>query len=100
MALVAGEWDVVIETPMGPQAVHLVLQQDGDAFSGAATGELGSAEIVGGVIAGDQVSWPFTLSKPFPMKLTVRATVSGDRIEGSVDAGFMGKMKLSGARRA
>lgn len=99
-ANVDGDWDVVIKTPMGDQAFLLSLVSDGDIFSGHASGELGSTEIEGGRIDGDVVSWPFLLTKPFPMKLSVRATVSGGSIAGSVDAGFMGMMPLSGSRRS
>lgn len=99
-ANVDGDWDVVIKTPMGDQAFLLSLASDGDGFTGTASGELGSTDIVGGRIEGDEVRWPFDLAKPFPMKLEVRAAVTGDRIAGSVDAGFMGKMPLSGVRRA
>ncbi len=97
--VVDGEWDVVIKTPMGDQAFLLSLDSDGAGFSGTASGELGSADIRGGTIDGDIVRWPFELAKPFPMKLAVEARVEGDRIAGSVDAGFAGKMPLSGSRR-
>ena len=100
MAMIDGDWDVVIRTSMGPQAFRLSLVSSGDGFSGDASGELGSTVIEGGRIDGDRVCWPFALTKPFPMTLTVEAVVTGDTIEGSVDAGFMGKMPLNGSRRA
>lgn len=100
MANVDGDWDVQIRTPMGPQDFLFTVTSAGDGFSGHASGELGSMDFSDGTIEGDELRWSMNLMKPFPMRLTVRATVEGDRIQGVVDAGAMGTMPLSGTRRA
>ncbi len=99
MASIDGVWNVVIRTPMGPQEFVLNLKSDGDSFSGDASGELGSAPIDGGKVDGDTATWSMKLSKPMPMTLKVRVTVSEYEVEGVVDAGMMGVMPLSGARQ-
>lgn len=100
MARVDGEWDVVINTPMGAQPALLTLRSDGTRFSGTAVGEIGSVDIAGGTVEGDQARWSMRISKPFPMTLTARVTITDDRVEGSVDAGMMGLMPIAGVRRA
>ena len=100
MAEIDGEWNVVIRTPMGAQAGVIAVSREGSGFSGRITGDLGSLDFSDGVIDGDSVRWSMSLMKPMPMKLSVRATVSGDTIEGTVDAGFMGAMPLNGTRNA
>ena len=91
---------MVIRTPMGEQAFLLVLESDEMGFGGTASGELGSVEIEGGELEGDSATWSMKVRKPFPMTLTARATIKDDTVEGSVDAGMMGLMPLSGTRRA
>ena len=100
MAIVDGDWDVVIRTPMGEQAVQLSLTGAGDSFSGTAPGEIGSVAIEGGRIEGDVATWSMNVKMPFPVTLTGRVTIKGDSVEGTVDAGMMGLMPLSGTRRA
>ncbi len=100
MSDLGGEWDVTIQTPMGEQSFLFDVRVDGQRFSGHASGELGSLDFDDGVIDGDALSWSMRVKKPFPMTLAVRATLSGDAIEGIVDAGMMGAMPMAGTRRA
>ena len=100
MTMVDGDWDVVIRTPMGDQAVQLSLMGTGNSFSGTASGEIGSVDIEGGQIDGNVATWSMKVKMPFPVTLTGRVTISGDSVEGTVDAGMMGLMPLSGTRRA
>lgn len=99
MANVDGQWDCVTRTPMGPQESVLTIKSDGGSFSGSNIGTLGSIDIEGGKVAGDELTWEMEISTPFPMKLSARATVSGDTIQGMVDAGVMGSMPMSGTRK-
>jgi hypothetical protein len=100
MANVDGQWACVTRTPMGPQESVLTIKSDGASFSGSNNGALGSIEIEGGQVDGDTLTWEMELSSPFPMKLSARATVSGDTIQGIVDAGVMGAMPMNGTRKA
>lgn len=100
MANVDGQWECVTRTPMGPQDSVLTIKSDGTSFSGSNIGPLGSIDIEDGKIDGDTLTWEMEISSPFPMKLSARATVSGDTIQGTVDAGAMGSMPMSGTRKA
>lgn len=100
MANVDGQWECVTRTPMGAQDSVLTIRTDGSSFSGSNVGALGSIDIEGGKVDGDTLTWEMEISSPFPMKLSARATVSGDTIQGTVDAGVMGSMPMSGTRKA
>jgi hypothetical protein len=99
MANVDGQWECVTRTPMGPQESVLTIVSNGSSFSGSNVGPLGSIEITDGTVDGDTLNWAMDISVPFPMKLSARATVSGDTIQGTIDAGAMGAMPMSGTRK-
>lgn len=100
MSNVDGQWACVTRTPMGPQESVLTIKTDGASFSGSNVGTLGSMDIDGGKVDGDTLTWEMELSSPFPMKLSARAVVSGDTIQGTIDAGAMGAMPMNGTRKA
>jgi len=100
MANVDGQWECVTRTPMGPQDSVLTIVSNGASFSGSNVGPLGSIDIEGGTVDGDTLTWEMEITTPFPMKLSARATVNGDTIQGTVDAGAMGAMPMSGTRKA
>lgn len=99
MANVDGQWDCITRTPMGPQESVLTIKSDGASFSGSNVGALGGIDITDGIVDGDTLTWSMEISTPFPMTLSARATVSGDTIQGTVDAGAMGAMPMSGTRK-
>lgn len=100
MANVDGQWECVTRTPMGAQESVLTIRSDGTSFSGSNVGALGSIDIEDGKVDGDTLTWEMEITTPFPMKLTARATVTGDTIQGTIDAGAMGAMPMSGTRKA
>lgn len=98
---VAGTYDCVTQTPLGPQKGRLTIVPDGaNGFSGSITGDLGSMDIAGGRISGNTLAWQMRMTMPMPMDLDCTATVDGDAINGEVKAGMFGTMKLAGTRAA
>jgi hypothetical protein len=98
MAGVDGKWECVVDSPMGPQQFVLTVHSSGERFTGDASGAVGGREIEDGLVEGDTLRWTMKVSKPIPITLSCRATVSGDRLEGAVKAGFMGSFPISGTR--
>ena len=98
MADVDGKWDCSVSTPMGEQAFVLTVVSNGDRFSGSASGTIGAKDIPDGMIEGDMLLWSMSISKPMPMTLAARATISGDTLDGSVTAGIFGSFPIRGAR--
>lgn len=97
---IAGNWDCVTKTPMGDQKSVLTLTVDGNTFTGVNAGAMGSMEIAGGEINGDTITWKMEMKVPMPMTLKGTATVDGDTLTGSVNAGAFGNMAITGTRQA
>ena len=95
---VAGTYDCVTKTPMGDQKSKFTVIVDGDTFTGQQAGAMGSMDVVDGKVDGNTLTWTMNMTVPMPMKLTGEATVEGDAITGTVDAGAFGKMPMSGTR--
>jgi hypothetical protein len=98
MADVDGKWNCTVESPMGEQEFVLTVISDGDRFTGSAVGNIGSKDIDEGSVDGNTVSWTMHISKPMPLTLACRATVSGDTLEGKVKAGIFGSFPITGTR--
>ena len=95
---VAGTYDCVTKTPMGDQKSKFTVNVEGDTFTGQQAGALGSMDVVDGKVDGKTLTWKMNMTVPMPMTLTGEATVEGDTITGTVDAGAFGKMPMSGTR--
>ena len=95
---VAGTYDVVTKTPMGDQKSKFTVVTDGGAFTGTNAGALGSMNLDNGKVDGNTLTWTMNMTVPMPMTLTGEATVDGDAITGTVDAGAFGKMPMTGTR--
>ena len=95
---VAGTYDCVTKTPMSDQKSKFTVTVDGDTFTGQQAGAMGSMDVVDGKVDGNTLTWTMNMTVPMPMKLTGEATVEGDAITGTVDAGAFGKMPMSGTR--
>ena len=98
MADVDGKWNCTVESPMGEQEFVLTVISDGDRFTGSAVGNIGSKDIDEGSVDGNTVSWTMHISKPMPLTLACKATVSGDTLEGKVKAGIFGSFPITGTR--
>lgn len=97
---VAGTYKTTVKSPMGDQTGTLTVVPDGDTFSGSLIGSLGSMDITGGAVSGNTISWKMNMVVPMPMTLDCEATIEGDTLTGSVNAGAFGAMPLSGTREA
>ena len=100
MSNVAGNYDCVTKTPMGDQKSVFSIVVDGDSFSGKNEGALGSRDIYDGKVDGNTITWKMDMKVPMPMTLEGTATVDGDALTGSVNAGAFGAMPMSGTRQA
>ncbi len=101
MSELGGTYDFAVDTPMGQQKGTMTVVPDaaGTGFDGSLNGMLGEMEIKGGTISGNTLTWQMKMSIPLPMTLDCEATVDGDDVTGTIDAGMMGKMALTGKRQ-
>jgi hypothetical protein len=91
----AGKYEIVVQSPMGPQPSTLEINADG---SGTQSAQGRSQPIADGKIDGNTVTWKNSITTPFPMTLEFAGTVDGDAISGNVKAGSFGSFPFSGKR--
>lgn len=98
---VGGTYDCVTKTPMGDQksTFTVVPSDDGTTFTGQNAGTLGSMDVKDGKIDGNTLTWKMDMTVPMPMTLDGTATVDGDQLTGSVNAGAFGSMAMTGQRQ-
>ena len=98
---VAGTYDCVTKTPMGDQksTFTVVPSDDGQTFTGQNAGAMGSMDVKDGKIDGNKLTWKMDMTVPMPMTLEGNATVDGDQLTGSVNAGAFGAMPMTGTRQ-
>ena len=98
---VAGTYDTVVKSPMGDQkgTFTVVPGDDGNTFTGSMAGGMGSMDVKDGKINGDELTWAMDMTVPTPMTLNCKATVNGDQLTGTVNAGAFGDMALTGERQ-
>jgi cytochrome P450 len=90
-------WELILQTPMGPQGMTAQILREGDVFKGTMSGEMG-VENINGKISGNALSWTLSLKKPVAIKLSFEAKVEGNTMSGNVKLGMFGKAALSGKR--
>ena len=96
---VAGTYDTVVKSPMGDQKSTFTVVPDGDSFTGSMAGGMGSMDVKDGKINGNELTWAMDMTVPMPMTLNCKATVDGDQLTGTVNAGAFGDMALTGERQ-
>lgn len=95
-----GTWNLTIKSPAGAQPTTVVLKNENGALAGTATGQGTTTALTEIQVNGNKVSWVNHITKPMKMKVTFTGEVSGNNIEGSCKAGFMGSYKFSGSKQA
>ena len=96
---VAGTYNTSVKSPMGDQSGTLTVNDNGDGtFSGKMEGGMGSMDIESGTVDGNTIKWAMSMTVPMPMKLDCEATIDGDTLTGTVNAGAFGAMPVSGTR--
>ncbi len=95
--LIDGTYEIIVQSPMGERKTTLVVKGDGDHFSGTNSGAMGTSDVEG-QIEGNTLTWKQKMTTPIPITLEMKASVEGDKVEGSVRAGMMGTFPLRGVR--
>ncbi len=99
MMSVSGTYDCVTKTPMGDQKSVFTIEDNGDGtFTGNNAGQMGSMQVEDGKVDGNNLTWKMNMTVPMPMTLEGSATVDGDTLTGSVNAGAFGSMAMTGTR--
>ncbi len=97
---VAGSYECLTKTPMGDQTstFTVIPSDDGTTFTGSNTGPMGSLDVKEGKIDGNTLTWKMEMIVPMPLTLDCTATIEGDNLTGTVNAGAFGDMAMTGVR--
>jgi hypothetical protein len=93
-----GNWNLVIETPMGERQATLSVKTEGNSLTGSQAAEGRTVDIFDGAASGNDLSWKVSITEPMDMTLEFTGAIEGDRISGSVKLGPFGDAPFSGSR--
>ncbi len=93
-----GTWNLTMDTPMGERKATLVAKTAGGALTGTQSADGNEAEIFEGTASGDSVAWKVSITSPMPLTLEFSGTVDGDKMSGTMSAGFYGSWPFTGTR--
>jgi hypothetical protein len=86
-----GKWKVVVKGPTGKESSELDLNYADGQFRGTQTGKGSTSDILEPGLDGDTFTWKNNVTKPMKIKTHFTGTVTGNKIEGKIKAGFIGK---------
>jgi hypothetical protein len=97
---VAGTYECLTKTPMGDQTSTFTVTPGADgSFTGTNAGPMGSLEVENGKVDGNTLTWSMQMTVPMPLTLNATATIDGDTLTGTVNAGAFGDMPMTGTRK-
>jgi hypothetical protein len=91
-----GSWEITVQTPMGPQSSKLEFKSDGSGLTGTQSGSGQQTEIYDGSVDGENATWKIDVKQPMAMTVTFTATVDGQSISGTAQAGAFPPAAFSG----
>lgn len=95
MAVFDGEWQLLLDAPMGRSAPKLTIKTEGTSISGTWKGRLAATDFTGGELDGNRVT--ISLDLPVSGHAAMSAMVDGDKLSGEMDRG-RGKFPVTGTR--
>lgn len=93
-----GDWNMVLKTPMGPQAMVAHFDVDGTALSGYLSAPEGRQDFAGGTVEGNRLRFDLKVEKPMKITLKYDLEIGGDSITGKCKMGMFGSAKVTGER--
>jgi hypothetical protein len=97
--MIAGEWDVVIKTPIGSLQVLYTFSNESGILTGTAAGKGETVVLRDITVAAQRVTWRQTVTKPMRLNLDFDIVVDGDRLTGHSKAGRLPRSAVTGTRR-
>ncbi|HUD27650.1 MAG TPA: xanthine dehydrogenase family protein molybdopterin-binding subunit [Novosphingobium sp.] len=93
-----GDWNMVLKTPMGPQAMVAHFDADGTSVSGYLEAPEGRQDFAGGTLSGSQLKFEMKVDKPMKITLKYDLQFAGDEVSGKCKMGMFGSAKVTGER--
>lgn len=96
-----GTWDLTFSTDQGPIGAQMVITKQGERYVGSIVSDLGEAQLEAQVKGKDvSVGFSMAMNGGGALDVALNATITGDEIKGTYDAGASGGGTFSGARQA
>ncbi|MEW9854197.1 xanthine dehydrogenase family protein molybdopterin-binding subunit [Novosphingobium sp. M1R2S20] len=93
-----GEWNMVLKTPMGPQAMTAHFETAGQALSGYLSAPEGRQDFAGGTWEDGRARFEVKVEQPMKITLKYDLQVDGNAITGKCKMGMFGSAKVTGER--
>lgn len=93
-----GDWNMVLKTPMGPQAMVAHFDTVGEAVSGYLEAPEGRQDFAGGTLSGDRLKFEMKVEKPMKITLKYDLRFDGAHFSGKCKMGMFGSAKVFGER--
>ena len=85
---VAGDWDVTVTSPQGPNTTLVTFKQDGEKVSGIFKSSQGELPFEGGTLTGSDLKFTFTITtQGMQLPITLTGKVEGTTMTGKADFG-------------
>ena len=97
MSTITGTWSTEMNTPFGKQNLVITLEP-GDPPRGTMESPDGRTDVEDVVLTEDTVRFTMPLERPIKATSVWSLTADGDRISGTMKAGFFPATKLTGTR--
>jgi carbon-monoxide dehydrogenase large subunit len=95
---IEADWNIVLKTPMGPQAMVAHFDTYGEALSGYLCAPEGRQDFTGGSWKGGRAKFEVKVEQPMRITLKYDLQVAGDTITGKCKMGMFGSAKVTGER--
>lgn len=95
---IAGQWKMVLSTPVGPQEMVATFNVDGDTVDGNLSAAQGSMDFTGGKLEGNRLLFDLKTDKPMKITLKYNLLFEGDKASGKCKMGIFGSAKVTGHR--
>jgi hypothetical protein len=96
---IAGTWNAVVTTPNGGGAPTLTFAVKGDSVTGTVARPTGESFPLKGTIKGKNLTYSYTIpGNGQLLTVTVKATVAGDSLSGTMDFGGQASGEIKAAR--
>ncbi len=93
-----GTYNIVANTPIGPQETRLEIKTEGSKLTGTGTGMGSTNQIENGKVEGNIAEFTINAATPFgPIKLDFKLTFDGDKVTGEAMSPF-GPQPITGKR--
>jgi quinohemoprotein ethanol dehydrogenase len=93
----AGKWNIVIQSPVGPQHAVMELKVSGNVVTGVVTADQGAVNVAGAVANG-RVKLEGKASMPMPITIKYDMTVRNGELSGENANGPFGTFPVAGRR--